>query len=237
MTINKLSFTITTKSNLFIGSSPTTFEIGGVDARTVVDYQGNPFIPGSSLKGILRRIVNEQGENISGGQEIKAAYLNYLTELESDYKKSDLSKIEIAEQEKNGECFTERKKEVSAAYLFGIEDFNQTPKLLFADVTLIPNQEQANLFSLDSKNSITLDKKHDKLLATPRTYQTVCPNVTFQGNILFQQMKRLSVEPSVIETFLKGCMELFNEGFYRLGNSGSRGYGLIEVSFKEEERL
>lgn len=232
MVNNRLSFTIETNSNLFIGGSPTTFEIGGVDAYTVVDYEGSPYIPGSSLKGILRFIAKENWQEIETGGKIQEAYLKYLNQLKEKLE-LEFNSLEMDNQERNkmNKRFEELTCEVSPEFLFGIEGFNQTPKLLFSDVVLAPNQKypDQDFFSLDSKNAITVVDQD--MTATPRTYKTVRPGVIFQGEILFQRMGELGVEPKMIEEFIESCSNYLSDGFYRLGNSGSRGYGRVKINF------
>ncbi len=48
---------ITTLTGLHIGGSPTGLEIGGVDNPVIKDHLGRPYIPGSSLKGKLRCLL------------------------------------------------------------------------------------------------------------------------------------------------------------------------------------
>ena len=57
--MERIDIRITTKTNLFIGDTPSTFEIGGIDAATKINYQGLPVIPASSFKGVLKRIIRD----------------------------------------------------------------------------------------------------------------------------------------------------------------------------------
>lgn len=54
---------IETKTGLRIGGSDTGLKIGGVDLNVVIDPEGKPYIPGSSLKGKLRSLI-ERKENV-----------------------------------------------------------------------------------------------------------------------------------------------------------------------------
>ena len=233
MSKNKLTLTIMTKSNLFIGGSPRTFEIGGVDAYTVVDYEGKPFIPGSSLKGTLRFIVKENWKNLTNGLEIANAYKAYLDKQQEMLASIGDEKLEGKESEKLAKKMNQFIATASPEYLFGIEGFNQSPKLLFSDIILSSNQDYKKAFSIDSKNSITVTKQ--EMSATPRTYKTVRPGIIFQGDILFQRMSELELDPKLIEKFIEDSLNYFNDGFYRLGNSGSRGYGRVDVAVKKGE--
>ncbi len=59
MKSDHISIEIKTLSNVFIGGVSSSFEIGGIDQYTVVDDEGNPYLPASSLKGSVRQIVKE----------------------------------------------------------------------------------------------------------------------------------------------------------------------------------
>jgi CRISPR-associated protein Csm3 len=48
---------IKAKTGLHIGTSGNTYEIGGVDNAVVKDAEGRPYIPGSSLKGKMRALM------------------------------------------------------------------------------------------------------------------------------------------------------------------------------------
>lgn len=239
MKLQNLSIRVTTQSNLFIGGSPAAFEIGGVDLYTVTDYRGRPYIPASSFKGALRNIVREMAAD-KLGLEIQEAYKNYLTDLQAD----NMNRLEqmSLEPERN-ESVMERKESamkrfekelnrVSAECLFGIEGFNRSPKLIFNDLEAAEEKENIeDYFSIDSKNSIEQSGKNEepKVAANPRTYKVIRPGVTFQGNILFFDFDKLALSPSKVTEFVLHAIEQFNTGMYRLGNSGSRGYGKVKI--------
>lgn len=71
----QLNFTITLISGLHIGDSKETVQIGGID-NPVIRRRDNrqPYIPGSSLKGKIRSLMEQlEGKNI-GGSEYVAKY-------------------------------------------------------------------------------------------------------------------------------------------------------------------
>ena len=89
--------------------------------------------------------------------------------------------------------------------------------------------EMHHLFynSIDSKNAIMDSAVDNGLRSLPRVYKTVRPEIAFCGNILLYRMELLEMDG--IEEFIKSAVLEFNDGIYRLGNSGSRGYGRIET--------
>lgn len=244
MNTETIRLKVTTFSNLFIGGSPTTFEIGGVDLFTVTNHLGKPYIPGSSFKGTLRNIVRDLGQSGSSvsaqAKAISQAYKQYLLELQQQ-NMVQLEQMKMNEKEggeerinRMNERFTKEIGRVSAECLFGMEGFNHTPKLIFNDLRLLNALDEADIFSIDSKNSIEQSEKEPKVSANPRTYKTVRPGVEFAGEINFHMMDKLSVSPDVVRSFVEHAVTQFNEGAYRLGNSGSRGYGRIQVEILRE---
>jgi len=55
--IHRLAGRIVLESGLHIGAGNDTIEIGGLDNPVVKDVSGKPYIPGSSIKGKLRSIM------------------------------------------------------------------------------------------------------------------------------------------------------------------------------------
>lgn len=233
MSLDYISFTITTRSNLFIGGTPQMFEIGGVDLYTVTDFLGKPYIPASSWKGALRTVVHDlvhEGPSHPEAEEIGKSYENYLCNLkEQNMKQAESKGIEQERIDRMQNRFDELISHASAEYLFGMEGFNRSPKLIFHDLQLSSPIVGTvdSLFSIDSKNTIEIGKEN--VSAKPRSYKTVRPGVSFTGMIDFYLFHELQIQKETVKSFITDAMEQFNQGTYRLGNSGSRGYGKIKV--------
>lgn len=235
MRIEKLTIQVTTLSNLFIGGSPAAFEIGGIDLFTVTNFQGRPYIPASSIKGTLRSIIKER-KDLIGSQVIGEAYQKYLSALRAENIKR-LQDMNIDEERKiSVEKRFEELGQATSEFLFGMEGFNRSPKLLFNDLKVIDVREHVeDYFSIDSKNSIEqISNPEEKLAAIPRIYKTVRPGVIFQGDILFYQLDQLNIEHAQVRDYVVRALEQLNTGIYRLGNSGSRGYGRVRVEIIQE---
>lgn len=235
MRIEKLTIQVTTLSNLFIGGSPAAFEIGGIDLFTVTNFQGRPYIPASSIKGTLRSIIKER-KDLIGSQVIGEAYQEYLSALRAENIKR-LQDMNIDEERKvSVEKRFEELGQATSEFLFGMDGFNRCPKLLFNDLEVIDVREHVeDYFSIDSKNSIEqISNPEEKLAAIPRIYKTVRPGVVFQGDILFYQLDQLNIEHTQVRDYVVRALEQLNTGIYRLGNSGSRGYGRVRVEIIQE---
>ena len=247
---HQIDVKLTTKSNLFIGGSPATFEIGGVDLFTVTDVNGLPYIPGSSLKGVLRNMVREllseelediQSETLlDKAKQISDWYGSYLHRVSQEQEQQ----LSLVKENERKESARQRMRSVigsvSAEYLFGIEGFNNAPKLLFSDLVVESSNDNKALFSIDSKNSVTSteDKNgREIVVANPRSYQVIRPGVSFTGSIVMHRTNLLGGNEASqeINKFIQQLLFQFNEGVYRLGNSGSRGYGRVQVDIMKGE--
>ena len=78
--MERIKIELTTLSNLFIGDTPSSFEIGGIDQYTKTDFYNKPLVPASSLKGVLRRIISDM-ETDGTAEEIAKAYKDYFKDL------------------------------------------------------------------------------------------------------------------------------------------------------------
>lgn len=228
--MERIKIELTTLSNLFIGDTPSSFEIGGIDQYTKTDFHNKPLIPASSLKGVLRRIISDM-ETDGTAEEIAKAYKDYFKDLkEKNIRNLEKVADKIEPERKKGinDRFEKTIEEASAEYLFGVQGFNDAPKLIFNDLVVKEGQEERELFSIDSKNRI--DVVEDQINAKPRTYKTVRPGVVFTGDILLYRMERLGIKG--IREFVEKSLLEFNSGIYRLGGSGSRGYGRVRIDVR-----
>ena len=225
--MKEIKFKIETCSNLLIGGNEMGFVIGGIDEKTVTNHEGFPYIPGSSFKGVFRRIVREyKNEEII---ELYDKYIRFLKE------RAEEKGIDI----KNWEAKINDKDKIKSEMerLFGVEGFNQSPRLIFSDFHLIGEKDVEKCFSLDAKNSIIEDEESGKLKSNPRFYKAARKGLVFSGSIRFHQPFDSSGKEDLftekkyetIRDYVKEQLLTFNNGYYRLGNSKSRGYGEIKV--------
>ncbi|HWQ78726.1 MAG TPA: RAMP superfamily CRISPR-associated protein [Anaerovoracaceae bacterium] len=228
---NTIKLKIETLSNLFIGGAPLPFEIGGIDQQTIIDREGFPYIPGSSIKGALRAIVRENDSEKAG--EISGLYAAYL-QKERETNKERIR--QLADEEEAWQRILKRyddvDKNLSAEYLFGIEGFNNTPKLIFSDLILADKKSEC--FSVDMKNSI--DTSGDAPVSNPRTYKAARGGLVFEGEIRLYKIELLGEDAvELCKSYVIDSLMKFNSGVYRLGNSKSRGYGKVRAIVESED--
>ena len=61
---------IVTETALHIGGTRAGVDIGGVDNPVIKDQDGKPYIPGSSLKGKIRSILEKSEGLATGAQRV-----------------------------------------------------------------------------------------------------------------------------------------------------------------------
>lgn len=230
---NFITIKIQTMSNLYIGGMPAPFEIGGIDQRTAIDQEGFPCIPASSLKGTLRTMVREDESPMA--EKIGALFKAYLEKEREKNLPQVMALVKEEEARKRiNERYEEAIEEASAECIFGIKGFNNTPKLLFSDLLLCEKfRNKKTCFSIDMKN--TIDTKGETPKSKPRTYQTAKSNLEFEGEIDFYKMNLLGEEAAALcREYVLYNLKKFAEGFYRLGNSKSRGYGKVQLLTGQE---
>lgn len=199
----------------------------------MVDEEGFPCILASSLKGALRAIVKE--DTSREALEITNWYQELLTKeyQENEEQVQKLFSEELDVLERIEKRYEKAIKNASACDLFGIREFNNTPKLLFNDLRVEDGyRDREKCFSIDTKTSIDCNGTEPK--SNPRTYKTVRKGVEFEGEIEFYGFGRSGFDENIIRGYIIFNLEKFNEGIYRLGGSKSRGYGKIHVSVIED---
>lgn len=225
----KIKYTVTTKSNCLIGNQTSAFSIGGVDQCTTLDENGKPIIHGSAMKGALRNIFRKECIN---NDIIKDFIKDFLNKEKDKYSKllkqmDEKSSKNIESIKKIITKISNLLNDVKAEYIFGIEGLNDTPRLFFSDLRVI-DLETEDYFLIDTKTSI--EEINGELISNPRTYKVVKPGIKFEGNIIL----KIDSDDEKIKDEIKAQLEKFNEEYYRIGNSKSRGYGIIAVEIEND---
>ncbi|MCG2787967.1 MAG: type III-A CRISPR-associated RAMP protein Csm3 [Anaerolineae bacterium] len=94
-----IQFEIEAVTGLHIGGTDAGIEIGGVDKTVIRDKLTNrPYIPGSSLKGKMRSLVEKynglkQNQNIGKGSSIHSCGANNDPNGKSEYQKCDVCQV------------------------------------------------------------------------------------------------------------------------------------------------
>ena len=208
-TIKQLTGKILLKTGLHIGAGDTEIHIGGADS-TVVKHPKTlkPYIPGSSLKGKIRSLLELSSGliTITKGEVVSLKTLNEL--------KNDPVNLEIAK---------------NILKLFGagansdnIDDTSGilTSRLSFYDCNISKECENEILTEVKAEN--TIDRK-SSMAANPRFFERVPQGIKFDFCLSIKEFEGDSEELLVL---LKKGLRLLE--LDSLGGSGSRGYGKIK---------
>ncbi len=206
------------KSGLHIGGSDQALSIGGVDNVVVRDPLTNvPYIPGSSIKGKMRSLLEKlyglQPNSPEGQKTI------YVPDRNAQPEGMMIGK------------------------LFGVpaeSDLNEPSRIIVRDAFITPESKkeldklETDLPYSEVKTEVTINRLTSK--ANPRQMERVPAGAEFSFEIIVNIYKG-DDEKEILNEVFKG-MILVQDDF--LGGSGSRGYGKVKLrvkklAYKEQE--
>lgn len=218
-------------TGLRIGSEKETFEIGGVDNPVIrmitLDEERIPIIPGSSLKGRIRCLLEKK-------------YKIYKPNLSKEELARDPGIITTEEEIEKLQIPPENKEKGKRILkLFGKN------KLLFSD--LHPTKETKEIWKKLQEKDITYDEgteiKMENVISRitgtaihPRRMERIIKGSEFEGKVTYI----VDDEKEIKNEEIKNDLELLKEGFELveqtyLGSCGSRGYGRVDIMEKLED--
>ncbi len=202
--ITTLSGTILLKSGLHIGGGDATMKIGGIDNEVIKHPLTNePYIPGSSIKGKVRSLL-EWKLGLVGVNEGKPA--NVTRHYPTDREKENA--IKVAQLFGNG---GEIKEDDELSKKVGVT------RVSFSDCALIEKVKTEVKFE-NSINRIT--SKADN----PRQTERVPSGAKFDFEVT---IKVFEGDENLVELLKEGLRLLELDS---LGGNGSRGYGKIKFT-------
>ncbi|NSW45388.1 MAG: type III-A CRISPR-associated RAMP protein Csm3 [Bacteroidales bacterium] len=201
-----ISATLNLLTGLHIGDNKESIEIGGVDNPVVRRKDNNePYIPGSSLKGKMRCLLDQiYGVNPDG----KCKSENYTND----------AKIIADLFGASGDNGNPSRLIVRDAYL--TEEWAE--KLKNSEFTDMPYTE------------IKFENVINRVKGTaehPRQIERVPAGAEFEVNFIINIFKD-DKESDLLDLFYKG-IQLLQDDY--LGGSGSRGYGQVQIEIKERK--
>ena len=197
------------ETGLHIGAGDSEMHIGGID-NSVIKHPitQSPYIPGSSLKGKIRTLLEWR----SG--EVKKAPLS-LDDLKEAKNKEEVKNIlrlfGISGDAKNTDDIV---KEIGVS------------RLAFWDCALDAGWEKAirddNQLLTEAKSENTIDRI-TSTAGNPRQTERVPAGAKFNFKLMLRQFE--GDKPELLDLVLKGLKLLELDS---LGGSGSRGYGKVK---------
>lgn len=206
-----LEFEIETLTGLHIGGSDTGIEIGGVDKTVIRDKLTNrPYIPGSSLKGKMRSLL-EKYHGLPQNRAIGQSRIHSATREE--YPDSDVCQV------------------------FGVpgeDDFGTPTRLVVRDVLMsdkeaerIEKTARVDLPYTEVKTEVAIDRVTSA--ASPRQMERVLAGSCFgPAQLVYSIYSGTECDPDKdiarLETVVTG-LQLVEDDY--LGGLGSRGSGRV----------
>jgi len=208
------------KSGLHIGAGDLEMHIGGTDNPVVKNVHSNePYIPGSSLKGKVRSLL----EMRSG----------LMAETKGNPVGKSILKKDLSEQAKNEA--TKILKIFGSSGVDADENDEIGPtRASFADCYLsaesrtLASENNLPLTEVKSENSIN---RISGTAVNPRFTERVLAGLSFDFSITLKELD-IDSGDNLIDFLLQGLKLLEYDA---LGGSGSRGYGRVEFDLEDPE--
>jgi len=243
-----LNGTIEAKTGLSVGGSSTGLEIGGTDKVVVRNPITNqPYIPGSSLKGKMRSLleklygnmdikITRKKKNEKGGLEVSKDF-NSTKDIPQELfrKGEDEELVEIKAMPcKCGKCIT--------CQVFGVpaEEKGMPTRLIVRDCELVNPEVLEEGKNIDMpyteiKTEVVIDRITSA--ATPRQFERVPSGASFGLNLVCNIFEG-DDEQNILNKIFEGLC-LVQDDY--LGGSGTRGYGQVKfkiesVKYKDQAR-
>jgi len=208
------------KSGLHIGAGDLEMHIGGTDNPVVKNVHSNePYIPGSSLKGKVRSLL----EMRSG----------LMAETKGNPVGKSILKKDLSEQAKNEATKILKIFGSSGADADENDEIGPT-RASFADCYLsaesrtLASENNLPLTEVKSENSIN---RISGTAVNPRFTERVLAGLSFDFSITLKELD-IDSGDNLIDFLLQGLKLLEYDA---LGGSGSRGYGRVEFDLEDPE--
>lgn len=196
-------------TGLRIGAAETSISIGGMDNPVIRDpLTGRPYIPGSSLKGKMRSLLERRWKVDQNWAIDRERVLIHACEKQADYETCPICKVfgVPAPQRERWFCLTRLR--VSDVFLT-----EESQEKLTRASTDLPYTEVKTEAAIDRVTSA----------ATPRSMERVPAGAVF-GPAHFSLLRYEGDNADSLNTLVEG-FELLEADY--LGGSGSRGSGRI----------
>ena len=208
MKIEKLTGTIELLSGLHIGSGDDTMKIGGIDNGVIKNVNTDkPYIPGSSLKGKMRSLLewNIGVVGIGDGSPFNSKLLNNAIFNDAQVKNRAMTLLKLFGDKEGA---------------FGITRIN------VGDCHLSNESNGMVLFEAKYENVIN---RQNGTAEHPRQTERVPAGVKFNFDIRIKVLDEDNKEELI--SMVKEGFKLIESDY--LGGSGSRGYGRVKFYLSE----
>lgn len=203
------------KTGLHIGGTNAALNIGGPDKFVVRNPLTNvPYIPGSSLKGKMRALVEiSNGETYDGKPSTNSSKgAGALFGTAADNGGGHPSRLIV----RDAPMATEKDSEAELNK-YGLKKQD------------IPDYSNTELPYSEAKTEVSIDRITAK--ANPRTFERIPAGAQFKLEMVLNIFDE--EDETALKATLDKAMRLLTDDY--LGGNGSRGYGKIEFNIKDKE--
>lgn len=220
----KLSGVLHLKSGLHIGSGGAR-EGSGPDNPVMRDYEGYPFIPGSSLKGALRAAIEQVSRNFNKDDRLICCNIFGSSTGGSD-----------------GPCIDEYKKDEIKESSADTSDYEQTiwdescmicrlfgspwlaSKVWIQDLYIA--REKFDPILVEVRDGVAIERDTETARDKGKfDFEVVPPGTEFELEIVLENPEDFEI------ALINLGIRQFNEGFARLGGIISRGLGRVSIEW------
>lgn len=213
--IYRIDATLVAVTGIHIGSSNNEMHIGGIDSPVIKHpHTQEPYLPGSSLKGKVRSLLEWRFGLVSQtqGQPVNAALINKLghNPEQLGFAKTIAALFGIA-----GDANSELAAELGPT------------RISFWDANLCPNwrdQRRENIELLTEEKMENIINRISGVADSPRSIERVPAGSPFKLTITLKQLS--GDDDRYLNLVLQGLKLLELDG---IGGSGSRGYGKVSI--------
>ena len=231
--IESIIYTVTVNlvTGLHIGAGDSAIEIGGIDNQIIKDKDGYPYIPGSSLKGKLRSLIELYAE----GKEFES--VNIGTDG-GPHEFCDNTKCLICRafgiaKIKDKEKFQTVAEKIGPTRLI-FRDLMLSDKAVFSAV----KEKGGN--PIEEKTEVSIDRNTGTGF-NPRPLERMPAGSIFTGEVVFRVFDTGddggNRDYEIIKTLFEGGLfKKLLEADY-LGGQGSRGSGQVIIDFQRKLKI
>lgn len=212
--LKKIIYTgnLVVKTGLHIGGTNTALNIGGPDKFVVRNPLTNiPYIPGSSLKGKLRSLLELKNGETQGGKPSNDAHSKagalFGVAVDSKSKDSHPSRLIVRDAEMATEADTDAE----------LQKYGLSRQML-------PDYSNTDLPFTESKTEVSINRI--TALSNPRTFERVPAGAQFKIQMVLNVFDSDNEEE--LKKSLRQAIAMLHDDY--LGGQGSRGYGQVHIS-------
>ena len=211
---------IETETGLSIGGATVGLDIGGLDNPVIKDAEGKPYIPGSSLKGKMRSLLEKANGLATDDKRI------YVVENEISIHMCNDPDCVVCNI--FGRTTREKPYPSPGGKKIKIDKENVTPTRLIVRDAVLTEDSAKKLSDMKTDLEFTEVKWENVIdritsAANPRQMERVPEGAEFEFGMIYNVFNEL--DKSNLKEVFK-AMELVEHDY--LGGSGSRGYGKVK---------